>query len=173
MATLRRKLIYAALALLERDGLERLSLRGVARAAGVSAMAPYHHFADRRAMLAAVAARGLERLYAAQMIAVRQTPDPRARAAAAAEALVRYAALFPELFRLIGSAELARPGVEERLDAAHARIAAHFAALLGPRGPLLHALAQGLAAQAIAGALPIERARALAREGAALLAPSA
>lgn len=170
---LRRKLIYAALAVLERDGAQRLSLRGVAQAAGVSAMAPYHHFADRRAMLAAVAQRGLERLYAAQMIAVRRAPDPSLRPAYAAEAVIRYAAANPELFRLIASAELARAGVHAGMEGAAARSAGHFDQLMGPAGALLHALAQGLATQVIAGARPLEAAVALAHRGAAVLGPSA
>ncbi|OQW44423.1 MAG: hypothetical protein A4S16_03825 [Proteobacteria bacterium SG_bin6] len=169
---LRRKLIYAALAVLERDGAQRVSLRGVAAAAGVSAMAPYHHFADRSALLAAVAQRGLERLYAAQMIAARRAP-PSAAPGAAAGALIRHAAAFPELFRLATSAELARAGVHPGLDAARARVRDHFAALIGARGALLHALAQGLAAQVVAGAVPLDTALAQADEGAAALGPSA
>ena len=170
--TLEDKLIYAALAVLERDGARRLSLRRVAKAAGVSAMAPYHYFPDRTALLAAVAARGLERLYAAQMIAANRAA-PADRAAAAAVALLDYAAAHPELFRLIASAELARHGVHEGLDAARARVRGHFTQLSGGAGPLLHALAQGLAAELIAGALPLDAARALARQGAAALGPSA
>src|SRR5438105_739869 len=46
---LRRALIEAARAILEQDGLPALSLRAVARRAGVSQAAPYHHFPDRDA----------------------------------------------------------------------------------------------------------------------------
>jgi AcrR family transcriptional regulator len=44
-------LVRAARAILERQGLAALSLRGAARAAGVSPAAPYHHFPDKQALL--------------------------------------------------------------------------------------------------------------------------
>src|ERR1700761_9274755 len=55
---LRRALIEAGRRLLEREGSAALSLRAVAREAGVSAAAPYHHFKDRAALLYAVAHEG-------------------------------------------------------------------------------------------------------------------
>src|SRR5258707_9128128 len=58
---LRRALIEAALSLVaERRGAD-LSIREVARRAGVSYAAPYHHFADKSALLAAVAGGGVLR----------------------------------------------------------------------------------------------------------------
>lgn len=57
---LRRALIAAGLTILEADGSDALSLREVARRAGVSHNAPYRHFADREALLAAIAAAGFE-----------------------------------------------------------------------------------------------------------------
>ena len=55
---LRNALIDAAAAIVEVRGLEELSLRGAARRAGVSQTAPYRHFADKEALIAAVAADG-------------------------------------------------------------------------------------------------------------------
>ena len=55
-------LVDAALAVVERDGADALSLRDLAASLGVSRAAPYRHFADRDALLAAVAARGFEAL---------------------------------------------------------------------------------------------------------------
>ncbi len=55
-------LIAAALAAVERDGVADLSLRSLAERLGVSRAAPYRHFPDRDALLAAVAARGFEAL---------------------------------------------------------------------------------------------------------------
>ena len=52
---LRQKVLEASLALIEEGGLDRLSLREVARKAGVSHQAPYHYFGDREAILAALA----------------------------------------------------------------------------------------------------------------------
>ncbi len=63
---LRRALVDAALRLIERDGPDALKLREAARRAGVSQAAPYRHFPNRRALLAAVAEEGF-RLLAADM----------------------------------------------------------------------------------------------------------
>ena len=55
---LRQKVLDASLALIEEGGLDRLSMREVARKAGVSHQAPYHYFGDREAILAAIATEG-------------------------------------------------------------------------------------------------------------------
>ena len=52
---LRKALVDAALEILQREGANALTLRGAARAAGVSQAAPYRHFADKEELLAAVA----------------------------------------------------------------------------------------------------------------------
>lgn len=63
---LREALVEAGLAILEEGGdPASLGLREAARRAGVSAMAPYRHFPDKDALLAAVATVGFERLRAA------------------------------------------------------------------------------------------------------------
>jgi AcrR family transcriptional regulator len=59
---LRRKMLRASLALIEAGGLDRLSMREAARQAGVSHQAPYHHFGDREAILAAIATEGFAML---------------------------------------------------------------------------------------------------------------
>jgi AcrR family transcriptional regulator len=59
---LRQALVDAAIELLRQGGPEALTLRGVARAAGVSQAAPYRHFTDRKALVAAVADDGFRRL---------------------------------------------------------------------------------------------------------------
>lgn len=59
---LRAACLRAARELLEEDGSAGLSLRAVARRAGVSATAPYRHFADRDALVSAVAAQGYREL---------------------------------------------------------------------------------------------------------------
>src|SRR5215208_5503789 len=61
---LRRALLDASLELLRDGGPEALTLRGAARAAGVSQTAPYRHFADRAALIAGVAEDGFRRLRA-------------------------------------------------------------------------------------------------------------
>lgn len=59
---LRRALIGAALELVAESDTAGVTLRAVARRAGVSAAAPYHHFADKDALLAAVARDGFDAL---------------------------------------------------------------------------------------------------------------
>jgi AcrR family transcriptional regulator len=51
-------LLDAALALIEREGADAPTLRGVAKLAGVSQAAPYRHFRNKDALLAAVAEEG-------------------------------------------------------------------------------------------------------------------
>src|SRR4026209_2174110 len=58
-------LLHSAGNILEKEGLEPLGRRAVARRAGVSHNAPYRHFTEREALLAALAAEGFERLGAA------------------------------------------------------------------------------------------------------------
>lgn len=60
--SLRGELLRVGRLVLEEGGLEGLSLRELARRAGVSANAPYRHFADREAFLAALAAEGFREL---------------------------------------------------------------------------------------------------------------
>ena len=59
---LRQKVLKASVALIGEGGLDRLSMREVARKAGVSHQAPYHHFGDREAILAALAGEGFAKL---------------------------------------------------------------------------------------------------------------
>ncbi len=59
---LRRALLDAALKLVERKGPEALTLRAAARLAGVSQAAPYRHFPDKGALLAAIAEEGFRTL---------------------------------------------------------------------------------------------------------------
>ncbi|WP_067819658.1 TetR/AcrR family transcriptional regulator [Nocardia inohanensis] len=106
---LRAELLRASLQLIESEGLAAVSLRRVAREAGVSPGAPYHHFADRAALFAALAAEGYE-LLRAEMIAARAAAaDPREALIAMAESYVRFAREHPARFRLMFRPELVRP----------------------------------------------------------------
>jgi len=78
------------------------SLRAVARAAGVSPMAPYRHFADKAALLAAVASHGFEILRNALIVADDQ-PDDREALFAQGMAFIDFARTNPALFRLMYS----------------------------------------------------------------------
>jgi AcrR family transcriptional regulator len=81
---LRRALLDAARHELHKVGMQQLSLRGVARRAGVTHAAAYHHFADKDALLRRVAQEGFEKLLASlirEINAGEQTPLGRLRAA--------------------------------------------------------------------------------------------
>ncbi|MEV0062240.1 TetR/AcrR family transcriptional regulator [Nocardia sp. NPDC050718] len=95
-------LVRAAVELLEEDGAADLSLRAAARRAGVSTAAPYRHFADRDALLSAVAAVGYRDL-AEQLVAASPTPSTSEDLAAIAVAYVRFALARPALFRVMFS----------------------------------------------------------------------
>jgi len=73
---LRRALVEAAERLLYREGASALSLRAVAREAGVSAAAPYHHFKDKNELLSAVARQGFENLAEAMRQAIAGVERP-------------------------------------------------------------------------------------------------
>jgi AcrR family transcriptional regulator len=83
---LRNALIQAGQQLLAEEGISGLDLRKVARAAGVSHAAPYRHFADKQALLAAIAEDGFYQLAEGMDAAIGQVP---ANAAAQLEQLAR------------------------------------------------------------------------------------
>jgi AcrR family transcriptional regulator len=101
---LRQKVLQASLALIDEGGLDRLSMREAARKAGVSHQAPYHYFADREAILAAIAGEGFAKLGQALM---RAAEGAGADAGKAVEAMgrayvdfaLRHPAYFQVMFR--------------------------------------------------------------------------
>jgi AcrR family transcriptional regulator len=97
---LRAALLDAALEVLEEDGATALSLRAVARRAGVSPAAPYRHYADREALVSAVAAVGYRDL-AERLAAAHPAPSTPAQLADVAIAYVRFAIERPALFRIM------------------------------------------------------------------------
>lgn len=105
---LRRVLLDASLALIEAEGLEGFSMREVARRAGVSHQAPYHHFQDREAILAAIVAEGFEGLRAASLTALDGETDPARRFTAIGKAYLDFALSNPAHFKLMFRSELVR-----------------------------------------------------------------
>lgn len=97
---LRAACVRAARELLEEDGAGGLSLRAVARRAGVSPTAPYRHYTDREALVSAVAAEGYREL-AGCLAAAHPAPATQQELSAVAVAYVRFAIDHPGLFRLM------------------------------------------------------------------------
>jgi len=95
---LQRALVDAGRRLLEREGSAALSLRAVAREAGVSAAAPYHHFKD---LLYAIAHQGNVALNKAMKTAFDASQPGRERIIAVGVAYVGFALENPALYRLM------------------------------------------------------------------------
>jgi AcrR family transcriptional regulator len=97
---LRSALVRAAMELLEESGETALSLRAVARRAGVSPAAPYRHYADREALVSAIAAVGYREL-AERLAAAHPSPSTPEQLASVAIAYVQFALERPALFRIM------------------------------------------------------------------------
>jgi AcrR family transcriptional regulator len=97
---LRAECVRAAVELLEESGETALSLRAVARRAGVSPAAPYRHYADREALVSAVAAVGYREL-AGRLAAAHPSPSTPEQLASVAVAYVQFALDRPALFRIM------------------------------------------------------------------------
>lgn len=98
---LRRALIDAASRVLEAEGPSALSLRAVAREAGVSPAAPYHHFKDKTELLEAVAHEGWDMLDAALAAAKAKAPSARDAMNELGVAYVCFARENPALYRVM------------------------------------------------------------------------
>jgi len=123
---LRDALLAAAERVLEREGLAGLTLRAVAREAGVSHAAPTHHFGDLTGLVSELAAIGFRQFNAA-MVAAESAGDTIAeKAVARARAYVAYAQAHPGIYRLMFRAErldMSRPALREAGKAAFAGLA--------------------------------------------------
>lgn len=97
---LRRVLLDGAAALLERVGSEALSIREVARAAGVSSRAPYRHFRDKEALLSELAAEAFV-AFGEALAAADAAAPPGREIESQAVAYVRFAMSAPGRFRLM------------------------------------------------------------------------
>jgi AcrR family transcriptional regulator len=97
---LRAACIGAEVELLEEGGESALSLRAVARRVGVSAAAPYRHYADREALVSAVAAVGYRDL-AERLTAAHPSPSTDEQLTSVAVAYVQFALDRPAMFRIM------------------------------------------------------------------------
>lgn len=177
---LRASLLSAAATLLEARGASALTLREVAKAAGVSHAAPYHHFESLEALTAALAEQGFAVL--ADEMAAAQGADVRERLLGICEAYVRFALRRPEQFRLMFGPLLAHKQKHPRLQQSAERsfgvllqAATDFSADEGAEIALCGwSLAHGYAHLAIDGVIatlpvPVPDAKTLARRFAARL----
>ncbi len=100
---LKKALITAALAIVEEEGVDGLSLRKAARRVGVSHAAPTHHFRDMSGLLAAVATQGFRELFQAMKTSVGRLSrkEPLAVFKAIGMAYIEFAAHHTAYFRVM------------------------------------------------------------------------
>lgn len=173
---LRETLLAAADAVLAERGAQGLTLRDVAKAAGVSHAAPYHHFASLNDLLAAVAERAFGLLAQALEQAATE-PDTAERMLKINDAYVACAVARPAQFRLMFGPLLARkhdyPEFKVAAERAFGVVLAAACAYDPKHGPELAltgwSLAHGLSNLLIDGALeglpiPVAPSKGLARQ---------
>lgn len=121
---LRERVLDVALELLEQEGPDAITLRAVAGAVGVSHMAPYRHFKDKEALLAALAERGFKALGQAMQDAADRRAKQSAPSAVQSDALLGYGLAYldfararPQLYRLMFGPALANKPQHEGLQA--------------------------------------------------------
>ena len=149
---LRNALIAAARVLLTEEGVGGLDLRKVARRAGVSHAAPYRHFADKQALLAAIAEDGFQQLGARVSKALDGAGnEPQRRLLALAWAYVEFALDNPAHMREMFSG----------LTIDRATYPSLYAASKVPFTLTIAAITQGQEAGALAAGDPIHRTLAV------------
>jgi AcrR family transcriptional regulator len=111
--TLRETLLSATLTLIAQEGIGAVSLRKVARTAGVSPGAPYHHFEDRAALLTALSDEGFKNLETTLKTAKEKEENPPERIAAMLTAYINFAQENPAYYRLMFRPELKTKNKEE------------------------------------------------------------
>ena len=122
---LRRALVDAARRLLESEGPSALSLRAVAREAGVSPAAPYHHFKDKAELLDAVAQEGWD-ILSALMLDAKGGAEGLHQLTALGIAYVCFARDNPALYRVMYDAardkEMLPDEVQDNTDSAYCMV---------------------------------------------------
>ncbi|MBN1875533.1 MAG: TetR/AcrR family transcriptional regulator [Anaerolineae bacterium] len=98
---LKNALIQAGIEILAEKGVHALSLRRVARRAGVSHTAPYAHFADKQSLVAAISTEGYKKLYNRVYAAVQlHQDDPLQQLIEASWAYIEFALKDPAHFKI-------------------------------------------------------------------------
>jgi AcrR family transcriptional regulator len=99
---LRRAILEAAIEAIATQGIDSLTLRQLAQRVGVSAMAPYRHFENKSALIAAIAETGFEQLGIAMNEALAHVPaDSLKRLQATGVAYVMFAVTHATQYRLM------------------------------------------------------------------------
>ncbi len=133
---LRRALVDAAIRILEREGPSALSLRAVAREAGVSPAAPYHHFKDKGELLDAVAHVGWEALGVAMTEAKARSTDLNGLLTEIGVSYVQFSQDHPALYRVMYDCSRDKDslpeGIQDNEDSAYCLVRGAFRHVAGP-----------------------------------------
>ena len=167
-------ILDTARALLDSEGVAALSMREVARRAGVTHQAPYHHFANRESILAELVKLGFDelalRLAEANDLAI--SAGKRAALLASGEAYIGFALAHPGVFRIMFRPDVCDAGrfpeLQQSAQRAHAELESlvrivndgrHSSALESICWAHVHGLACLMIDGPLALQLPTERAR--------------
>jgi AcrR family transcriptional regulator len=116
---LRQDLVDAGRAYVEAHGHLSLSVRTLAKKVGVSPGAPYHHFADRRLLLLAIASDGFRILTDGASDIARSGLGGRDQLIALGLNFIDFADKSPRMFELMYESELSTPRHDPELDKFH------------------------------------------------------
>jgi len=112
---LRRALVDAGRRLLEVEGGASISLRAVAREAGVSPAAPYHHFRDKSELLDALAIEGWDQLAVQTRAALAEAAPGRDLLVTLGVAYVQFAKMNPAIYRVMFDCSQSHESMPEKL----------------------------------------------------------
>jgi len=160
----RRLVLDAAIAIIESDGAESLSMREVARRAGVSHQAPYHYFRDRSGIFAVISEEGFSSL-AQAFRDVDETEMPAAKAGFIAylNFARKHTGHFRVMFRNDICGVMTHDSTAVAADSAFDELRLMVARITGPSidpkdaftfAAMLWSLSHGLATLVIDGPLP-------------------
>ena len=114
---LRAALLAAALEIIEDTGPQGLTIREVARRAGVSHAAPYRHFTDKDELILAVVEQGFELMHTTMMAEKAAAgPDPLDQFAASGMAYLNFSMRYPAYYRVMFSGDLLNSTGHESLQ---------------------------------------------------------
>ena len=177
--SLREALLDAARLLLAKEGADALTLREVARRAGVSHAAPYRHFADKQSLLASVAEEGFRLLTAQMRKNSSEAEGEVEKLNATGLGYVTFALDHPSLYRVMFGAQLVRHeehvGLQEASSAAMACLIEHVVAgqatgairagdpmaYAGTAWAMVHGLAMGLIDGVFESGICLQREKSL------------